>query len=133
MFSHYSLSVHRVYSFTQNCNFWNVNQIECSQKCVFVSSSGNFLFWGALCGKSPVSKVCDTLQQAGTSPQQLLVSFIFYWNLKSSWLRCLQPSSNKTLANEGNDHKASFNGVFRIKMHILSFLSFCRDLPGCVA
>lgn len=38
-----------------------------------MSSLGNFLFWGPLCGKSPIYKVCDTLQQAGTSPQQLLV------------------------------------------------------------
>uniref|UniRef100_A0A8C2XPD5 RAB3 GTPase activating protein subunit 2 (non-catalytic) n=1 Tax=Cyclopterus lumpus TaxID=8103 RepID=A0A8C2XPD5_CYCLU len=32
-----------------------------------------FMFWGCLCGKSPPHKVCDTLQQAGISPQQLLV------------------------------------------------------------
>lgn len=38
-----------------------------------VSSAGNFLFWRCLCGKSPLHKVCYTLQQAGISPQQLLV------------------------------------------------------------
>lgn len=38
-----------------------------------VSSAGNFMFWGCLSGKSPLHKVCDTLQQAGIGPQQLLV------------------------------------------------------------
>uniref|UniRef100_A0A8C2XCZ3 RAB3 GTPase activating protein subunit 2 (non-catalytic) n=1 Tax=Cyclopterus lumpus TaxID=8103 RepID=A0A8C2XCZ3_CYCLU len=33
---------------------------------------GSFMFWGCLCGKSPPHKVCDTLQQAGISPQQLV-------------------------------------------------------------
>lgn len=39
-----------------------------------LSFAGNFLFWSCLCGKSPLHKVCYTLQQAGISPQQLLVS-----------------------------------------------------------
>lgn len=43
---------------------------------MFVFSLGNFLFWGALCGKSPIAKVCDPLQQAGASPQQLLVTVL---------------------------------------------------------
>ncbi|XP_053191076.1 rab3 GTPase-activating protein non-catalytic subunit [Scomber japonicus] len=40
---------------------------------------GNFLFWGCLCGKSPVREVCDTLQQAGISPQQLLSLLLSVW------------------------------------------------------
>ncbi|KAF0044808.1 hypothetical protein F2P81_003966 [Scophthalmus maximus] len=40
---------------------------------------GNFLFWGSLCGKSPLHKVCDTLQQAGVSPQQLLSLLLSVW------------------------------------------------------
>uniref|UniRef100_A0A4W6C7F3 RAB3 GTPase activating protein subunit 2 (non-catalytic) n=1 Tax=Lates calcarifer TaxID=8187 RepID=A0A4W6C7F3_LATCA len=44
--------------------------------CVF---TGNFLFWGCLCGKSPLHKVCDTLQQAGISPQQLLSLLLNVW------------------------------------------------------
>ncbi|XP_039993735.1 rab3 GTPase-activating protein non-catalytic subunit isoform X1 [Xiphias gladius] len=40
---------------------------------------GNFLFWGCLCGKSPLCKVCDTLQQAGISPQQLLSLLLNVW------------------------------------------------------
>uniref|UniRef100_A0A3Q3E9W2 RAB3 GTPase activating protein subunit 2 (non-catalytic) n=1 Tax=Labrus bergylta TaxID=56723 RepID=A0A3Q3E9W2_9LABR len=40
---------------------------------------GNFLFWGCLCGKSPLHKVCDTLQQAGISPQQLLSLLLSVW------------------------------------------------------
>uniref|UniRef100_A0A7N6BAM3 RAB3 GTPase activating protein subunit 2 (non-catalytic) n=1 Tax=Anabas testudineus TaxID=64144 RepID=A0A7N6BAM3_ANATE len=41
--------------------------------------AGNFLFWGCLCGKSPLHKVCDTLQQAGISPQQLLSLLLSVW------------------------------------------------------
>uniref|UniRef100_A0A8D3DD68 RAB3 GTPase activating protein subunit 2 (non-catalytic) n=1 Tax=Scophthalmus maximus TaxID=52904 RepID=A0A8D3DD68_SCOMX len=47
--------------------------------CSFVSFAGNFLFWGSLCGKSPLHKVCDTLQQAGVSPQQLLSLLLSVW------------------------------------------------------
>ncbi|KAM7403977.1 hypothetical protein PAMA_004407 [Pampus argenteus] len=40
---------------------------------------GNFLFWGCLNGKSPLHEVCDTLQQAGISPQQLLSLLLSVW------------------------------------------------------
>uniref|UniRef100_A0A669DL58 RAB3 GTPase activating protein subunit 2 (non-catalytic) n=1 Tax=Oreochromis niloticus TaxID=8128 RepID=A0A669DL58_ORENI len=40
---------------------------------------GNFLFWSCLCGKSPLHKVCYTLQQAGISPQQLLSLLLSVW------------------------------------------------------
>ncbi|KAJ4939071.1 hypothetical protein JOQ06_028533 [Pogonophryne albipinna] len=40
---------------------------------------GNFMFWGCLCGKSPLHKMCDTLQQAGISPQQLLSLLLSVW------------------------------------------------------
>lgn len=40
---------------------------------------GNFLFWGCLCGKSSLHKVCETLQQAGISPQQLLSLLLSMW------------------------------------------------------
>ncbi|MED6264827.1 hypothetical protein CHARACLAT_019131, partial [Characodon lateralis] len=40
---------------------------------------GNFMFWGCLCGKSPIHKVCDTLQLAGISPQQLLSLLMSVW------------------------------------------------------
>nr|XP_046268193.1 rab3 GTPase-activating protein non-catalytic subunit isoform X2 [Scatophagus argus] len=40
---------------------------------------GNFMFWGCLCEKSPLHKVCDTLQQAGISPQQLLSLLLSVW------------------------------------------------------
>uniref|UniRef100_A0A3P8RYJ7 RAB3 GTPase activating protein subunit 2 (non-catalytic) n=1 Tax=Amphiprion percula TaxID=161767 RepID=A0A3P8RYJ7_AMPPE len=47
--------------------------------CSCLSFAGNFLFWGCLCGKSPRHKVCDTLQQAGISPQQLLSLLLSVW------------------------------------------------------
>uniref|UniRef100_A0A671VRS1 RAB3 GTPase activating protein subunit 2 (non-catalytic) n=1 Tax=Sparus aurata TaxID=8175 RepID=A0A671VRS1_SPAAU len=40
---------------------------------------GNFMFWGCLSGKSPLHKVCDTLQQAGIGPQQLLSLLLSVW------------------------------------------------------
>uniref|UniRef100_A0A8C4H929 RAB3 GTPase activating protein subunit 2 (non-catalytic) n=1 Tax=Dicentrarchus labrax TaxID=13489 RepID=A0A8C4H929_DICLA len=40
---------------------------------------GNFMFWGCLCGNSPLHKVCDTLQEAGISPQQLLSLLLSVW------------------------------------------------------
>ncbi|KAM9842395.1 rab3 GTPase-activating protein non-catalytic subunit [Aulostomus maculatus] len=43
------------------------------------SQLGNFIFWGCLCGKSPLRKVCDTLQEAGISPQQLLSLLLSVW------------------------------------------------------
>uniref|UniRef100_A0A3B3XXG0 RAB3 GTPase activating protein subunit 2 (non-catalytic) n=1 Tax=Poecilia mexicana TaxID=48701 RepID=A0A3B3XXG0_9TELE len=45
--------------------------------CLFFA--GNFMFWGCLCGKSPTHKVCDTLQLAGISPQQLLSLLMSVW------------------------------------------------------
>uniref|UniRef100_A0A3B5LVI7 RAB3 GTPase activating protein subunit 2 (non-catalytic) n=1 Tax=Xiphophorus couchianus TaxID=32473 RepID=A0A3B5LVI7_9TELE len=45
--------------------------------CLFFA--GNFMFWGCLCGKSPTHKVCDTLQLAGISPQQLLSLLMNVW------------------------------------------------------
>ncbi|CAG5866197.1 unnamed protein product [Menidia menidia] len=40
---------------------------------------GNFMFWGCLCGRSPLQRVCQTLQQAGISPQQLLSLLLSVW------------------------------------------------------
>ncbi|XP_072221719.1 rab3 GTPase-activating protein non-catalytic subunit isoform X2 [Leuresthes tenuis] len=40
---------------------------------------GNFIFWGCLCGRSPLHKVCGRLQQAGISPQQLLSLLLGVW------------------------------------------------------
>ncbi len=42
----------------------------------FVCISGSFLFWGCLSGQSLLQRVCETLQESGISPQQLLVSDI---------------------------------------------------------
>uniref|UniRef100_A0A7N8XMH3 RAB3 GTPase activating protein subunit 2 (non-catalytic) n=1 Tax=Mastacembelus armatus TaxID=205130 RepID=A0A7N8XMH3_9TELE len=47
--------------------------------CSCVSFAGNFLFWDCLCGKCPLHKVCDRLQQAGISPQQLLSLLLSMW------------------------------------------------------
>lgn len=40
---------------------------------------GNFFFWNALCGKSSIHKVCDTLEQARITPQQLLSLLLSMW------------------------------------------------------
>lgn len=40
---------------------------------------GNFLFWGCLCGKRPLHETCETLQQAGIRPQQLLSLLLSMW------------------------------------------------------
>ncbi|KAJ8367335.1 hypothetical protein AAFF_G00320840 [Aldrovandia affinis] len=40
---------------------------------------GSFFFWGCLCGESSIQKVCDTLQDAGLSPQQLLSLLLSVW------------------------------------------------------
>ncbi|XP_072313689.1 rab3 GTPase-activating protein non-catalytic subunit [Eucyclogobius newberryi] len=40
---------------------------------------GSFFFWSALCGKSPIHKVCATLEQAGITPQQLLSLLLSMW------------------------------------------------------
>uniref|UniRef100_UPI0037E92E33 rab3 GTPase-activating protein non-catalytic subunit isoform X2 n=1 Tax=Semicossyphus pulcher TaxID=241346 RepID=UPI0037E92E33 len=65
-----------------------LSQIECTEdgelKVIRGSETewnqlGNFMFWGCLCGKGPLHKVCDTLQQAGISPQQLLSLLLSVW------------------------------------------------------
>ncbi|CAN9502010.1 unnamed protein product [Ophioblennius macclurei] len=65
-----------------------LSQLECAEdgelKVIRRSESewnqlGNFVFWGCLCGKSSLQKVCDTLQQAGISPQQLLSLLLSVW------------------------------------------------------
>uniref|UniRef100_A0A672HQC8 RAB3 GTPase activating protein subunit 2 (non-catalytic) n=1 Tax=Salarias fasciatus TaxID=181472 RepID=A0A672HQC8_SALFA len=61
-----------------------LSQLECTEdgeNMLFLklSSAGNFMFWGCLCGKSSLHKVCDTLQQAGISPQQLLTLLLSVW------------------------------------------------------
>ncbi|CAL1574623.1 unnamed protein product [Knipowitschia caucasica] len=40
---------------------------------------GNFFFWSSLCGKSSISKVCETLEQVGIPPQQLLSLLLSMW------------------------------------------------------
>ncbi|XP_067098778.1 rab3 GTPase-activating protein non-catalytic subunit [Osmerus mordax] len=40
---------------------------------------GSFLFWGCLTGESPLQQVCDTLQETGISPQQLLSLLLSLW------------------------------------------------------
>ncbi|KAG9347341.1 hypothetical protein JZ751_004908 [Albula glossodonta] len=40
---------------------------------------GSFFFWGCLCGESPIQKVCDTLQDSGIMPQQLLSLLLSVW------------------------------------------------------
>uniref|UniRef100_A0A672NIE7 Rab3 GTPase-activating protein non-catalytic subunit-like n=1 Tax=Sinocyclocheilus grahami TaxID=75366 RepID=A0A672NIE7_SINGR len=44
--------------------------------CAFVCS---FLFWGCLSGQSPLQRVCETLQESGISPQQLLSLLLSVW------------------------------------------------------
>uniref|UniRef100_A0A673LL86 Rab3 GTPase-activating protein non-catalytic subunit-like n=1 Tax=Sinocyclocheilus rhinocerous TaxID=307959 RepID=A0A673LL86_9TELE len=40
---------------------------------------GSFLFWGCLSGQSPLQRVCETLQESGISPQQLLSLLLSVW------------------------------------------------------
>ncbi|XP_053700430.1 rab3 GTPase-activating protein non-catalytic subunit [Synchiropus splendidus] len=40
---------------------------------------GTFVFWGCLNGKSPLKRLCETVQQAGISPQQLLSLLLHVW------------------------------------------------------
>lgn len=63
----------QINSVTSGTHEWAHHTNPDRELCSCVSSAGNFMFWGCLCGKSPLHKVCDTLQQAGISPQQLLV------------------------------------------------------------
>uniref|UniRef100_A0A673LRY3 Rab3 GTPase-activating protein non-catalytic subunit-like n=1 Tax=Sinocyclocheilus rhinocerous TaxID=307959 RepID=A0A673LRY3_9TELE len=39
----------------------------------------SFLFWGCLSGQSPLQRVCETLQESGISPQQLLSLLLSVW------------------------------------------------------
>ncbi|XP_037551139.1 rab3 GTPase-activating protein non-catalytic subunit [Nematolebias whitei] len=65
-----------------------LSQLECTEdgevKVIRKSEAewnqlGNFMFWGCLCCKSPIHKVCETLQEAGISPQQLLSLLLSVW------------------------------------------------------
>uniref|UniRef100_A0A8C5A1Z5 RAB3 GTPase activating protein subunit 2 (non-catalytic) n=1 Tax=Gadus morhua TaxID=8049 RepID=A0A8C5A1Z5_GADMO len=40
---------------------------------------GSFLFWGCLTGQSPIHRVCNKLELAGISPQQLLSLLLSVW------------------------------------------------------
>uniref|UniRef100_A0A3B3ZRZ7 Uncharacterized protein n=1 Tax=Periophthalmus magnuspinnatus TaxID=409849 RepID=A0A3B3ZRZ7_9GOBI len=42
----------------------------------------NFFFWSSLCGKNSIHKVCETLEQAGITPQQLLSLLLSMWLLR---------------------------------------------------
>uniref|UniRef100_A0A8C1CAL3 RAB3 GTPase activating protein subunit 2 (non-catalytic) n=1 Tax=Cyprinus carpio carpio TaxID=630221 RepID=A0A8C1CAL3_CYPCA len=51
--------------------------------------SGSFLFWGCLSGQSPLQRVCETLQESGISPQQLLSLLLSVWlNKEKDILKC---------------------------------------------
>uniref|UniRef100_A0A8C1VSG3 RAB3 GTPase activating protein subunit 2 (non-catalytic) n=1 Tax=Cyprinus carpio TaxID=7962 RepID=A0A8C1VSG3_CYPCA len=48
-----------------------------------------FLFWGCLSGQSPLQRVCETLQESGISPQQLLSLLLSVWlNKEKDILKC---------------------------------------------
>uniref|UniRef100_A0A671Q433 Rab3 GTPase-activating protein non-catalytic subunit-like n=1 Tax=Sinocyclocheilus anshuiensis TaxID=1608454 RepID=A0A671Q433_9TELE len=50
---------------------------------------GSFLFWGCLSGQSPLQRVCETLQESGISPQQLLSLLLSVWlNKEKDVLKC---------------------------------------------
>uniref|UniRef100_A0A672NJ42 Rab3 GTPase-activating protein non-catalytic subunit-like n=1 Tax=Sinocyclocheilus grahami TaxID=75366 RepID=A0A672NJ42_SINGR len=51
----------------------------CITNVIFVCISGSFLFWGCLSGQSPLQRVCETLQESGISPQQLLSLLLSVW------------------------------------------------------
>ncbi|XP_056624780.1 rab3 GTPase-activating protein non-catalytic subunit isoform X3 [Triplophysa dalaica] len=56
---------------------------------------GSFLFWGCLSGQSPLQRVCETLQESGISPQQLLSLLLTVWlNKEKEVLKCLDAVSN---------------------------------------
>uniref|UniRef100_A0A667Y7Q3 RAB3 GTPase activating protein subunit 2 (non-catalytic) n=1 Tax=Myripristis murdjan TaxID=586833 RepID=A0A667Y7Q3_9TELE len=57
----------------------DVNILHAVMVCTCVSCVGSFLFWGCLSGESPLRRVCDTLQQTGVSPQQLLSLLLSVW------------------------------------------------------
>lgn len=52
--------------------------VSCSSEAEW-NRLGNFLFWGCVTGQSPVQEVCEHLQQAGFSPQQLLSLLLSVW------------------------------------------------------
>ncbi|KAM6973472.1 rab3 GTPase-activating protein non-catalytic subunit [Aplochiton taeniatus] len=62
-------------------------QMECEDGLVKVvrgadsdwNQLGSFLFWGCLTGASPLQRVCETLQDTGISPQQLLSLLLSVW------------------------------------------------------
>ncbi|KAJ7988941.1 hypothetical protein DPEC_G00314410 [Dallia pectoralis] len=64
-----------------------LSQMECEGEKISVVSRpdadwtqlGSFLFWGSLTGRVPLQKVCDTLQETGISPQQLLSLLLSVW------------------------------------------------------
>uniref|UniRef100_A0A8C2HDX4 RAB3 GTPase activating protein subunit 2 (non-catalytic) n=1 Tax=Cyprinus carpio TaxID=7962 RepID=A0A8C2HDX4_CYPCA len=48
-----------------------------------------FFFWGCLSGQSPLQRVCETLQESGISPQQLLSLLLSVWlNKEKDILKC---------------------------------------------
>lgn len=56
---------------------------------------GSFLFWGCLSGQSPLQRVCETLQESGISPQQLLSLLLSVWlNKEKEVLKCPNAVSN---------------------------------------
>lgn len=59
------------------------------------SQLGSFLFWGCLSGQSPLQRVCETLQESGISPQQLLSLLLSVWlNKEKEVLKCPAAVSN---------------------------------------
>ncbi|CAL8271744.1 unnamed protein product [Merluccius merluccius] len=65
-----------------------LSQLECSEsgEVVVVRTGdeewnrlGSFLFWGCLTGESPIHRVCNKLELAGISPQQLLSLLLSVW------------------------------------------------------
>uniref|UniRef100_A0A672M5F0 Rab3 GTPase-activating protein non-catalytic subunit-like n=1 Tax=Sinocyclocheilus grahami TaxID=75366 RepID=A0A672M5F0_SINGR len=61
----------------------------CITNVIFVCISGSFLFWGCLSGQSPLQRVCETLQESGISPQQLLSLLLSVWlNKEKDVLKC---------------------------------------------
>ncbi|KAF7654729.1 hypothetical protein LDENG_00065790 [Lucifuga dentata] len=53
-------------------------KVTCTSEIVW-NQLGSFLFWRCLTGESRLHQVCDTLQQAGISPQQLLSLLLSMW------------------------------------------------------
>ncbi|KAL0969299.1 hypothetical protein UPYG_G00225230 [Umbra pygmaea] len=64
-----------------------LSQMECEGEKIRVlpgtdtdqTQLGSFLFWGCLTGKVPLQKVCDTLQESGLNPEQLLSLLLSVW------------------------------------------------------